>query len=246
MNSPVPAVPRHGSLWVVLLAAAGSYALTTGVRQSMGLFVSPLNTATGLGIGSISLAFAFGQLWWGLTQPIAGAIADKVGAGRVLLRRCADGGAGHLHHALHDEHAGADRRRGRACRRWRRHGRAGGADACGHAADRAREARHRLRRGEHRQFLRPVPDRADRRHADAVLRLGQRDAGAGAGGAAVAARGLHSQGCACTARGRGAAQAERRRGHPGGAAQPATTCCSRPASSSAASTSPSWRRTCRA
>jgi predicted MFS family arabinose efflux permease len=51
----------------------------------MGLFVSPLNTATGLGIGSISLAFAFGQLWWGLTQPVAGAIADKIGAGRVLF-----------------------------------------------------------------------------------------------------------------------------------------------------------------
>jgi hypothetical protein len=51
----------------------------------MGLFLSPLNTATGLGLGSISLAFAFGQLWWGLTQPFAGAMADKVGAGRVLL-----------------------------------------------------------------------------------------------------------------------------------------------------------------
>jgi MFS family permease len=51
----------------------------------MGLFLSPLNTATGLGVGSISLAFAFGQLWWGLTQPFAGAMADKVGAGRVLL-----------------------------------------------------------------------------------------------------------------------------------------------------------------
>ena len=82
MNSPST---RLFALWVVLLAAAGSYALTTGVRQSMGLFVSPLNTATGLGIGSISLAFAFGQLWWGLTQPVAGAIADKIGAGRVLF-----------------------------------------------------------------------------------------------------------------------------------------------------------------
>ena len=82
MNSPAS---RSWSLWVVLLVAAGCYALTTGVRQSMGLFVSPLNTATGLGIGSISLAFAFGQLWWGLTQPVAGAIADKVGAGRVLF-----------------------------------------------------------------------------------------------------------------------------------------------------------------
>lgn len=76
---------RRWGLWTVLLAAAGTFALTMGVRQSMGLFLSPLNTATGLGIGSISLAFAFGQLCWGLTQPFAGAIADKVGAGRVLI-----------------------------------------------------------------------------------------------------------------------------------------------------------------
>jgi predicted MFS family arabinose efflux permease len=68
----------------VLLAAAGTFALTMGVRQTMGLFLGNLNTATGLGLGSISLAFAFGQLWWGLTQPVAGALADRLGAGRVL------------------------------------------------------------------------------------------------------------------------------------------------------------------
>ncbi len=71
--------------WLVLLAAAGAFALTMGTRQTMGFFLSPLNTSTGLGVGSISLAFAFGQLWWGLTQPFAGAVADRVGAGRVLL-----------------------------------------------------------------------------------------------------------------------------------------------------------------
>ncbi len=76
---------RLWPVWLVLLAAAGTFALTMGVRQSMGLFLGPLNTATGLGLGSISLAFAFGQLWWGLTQPFAGAMADKHGAGRVLL-----------------------------------------------------------------------------------------------------------------------------------------------------------------
>jgi MFS family permease len=76
--------PLRFGLWAVLLAAAGAFALTMGVRQSMGLFLSPLNTATGLGVGSISLAFAFGQLSWGVTQPFAGAIADKVGAGRVI------------------------------------------------------------------------------------------------------------------------------------------------------------------
>lgn len=75
---------RRTAFWLVMLAAAGTFALTMGARQSMGLFLSSLNTSTGLGLGSISLAFAFGQLWWGLTQPFAGAMADRYGAGRVL------------------------------------------------------------------------------------------------------------------------------------------------------------------
>ncbi len=70
---------------LVLLAAAGTFALTMGARQSMGLFLGNLNTATGLGLASISLAFAFGQLWWGLTQPFAGMVADRIGAGRVVV-----------------------------------------------------------------------------------------------------------------------------------------------------------------
>lgn len=31
------------------------------------------------------MAFAFGQLWWGLTQPFAGAVADRIGTGRVVF-----------------------------------------------------------------------------------------------------------------------------------------------------------------
>ena len=76
---------RQVALWLVLLAAGGTFALTMGTRQTMGLFLSPLNTATGLGIGSISLAFAFGQLWWGLTQPFAGMVADRIGTGRIIF-----------------------------------------------------------------------------------------------------------------------------------------------------------------
>jgi len=70
---------------LVLLAAAGTFAVTMGARQSMGLFLNTLNTTTGLGLASISLAFAFGQLWWGLTQPFAGIVADRIGAGRVIV-----------------------------------------------------------------------------------------------------------------------------------------------------------------
>ncbi len=59
--------------------------VTMGARQSLGLFVSPLNTSTGLGIASISLALAIGQFTWGAVQPLAGAAADRFGPGRVLL-----------------------------------------------------------------------------------------------------------------------------------------------------------------
>ena len=69
----------------MLLAAGGTFAVTMGARQSMGLFLNTLNTSTGLGLASISLAFAFGQLWWGLTQPFAGMVADRYGAGRVIV-----------------------------------------------------------------------------------------------------------------------------------------------------------------
>jgi predicted MFS family arabinose efflux permease len=50
----------------------------------MGLFVSPLNTHTGLGIATISFAFAIGQLVWGVVQPVFGAVADRWGTGRII------------------------------------------------------------------------------------------------------------------------------------------------------------------
>jgi len=70
---------------LVLLAAGSIFAVTMGARQSMGLFLSVINSTTGLGLASISLAFGVGQLWWGLTQPVAGIVADRYGAGRVLM-----------------------------------------------------------------------------------------------------------------------------------------------------------------
>src|SRR3981189_2293500 len=70
--------------WWIIAAAGLVFALIFGVRQSQALFISPLNSATGLGIASISLAFAVAQLMWGITQPFAGAIADRYGSGRVI------------------------------------------------------------------------------------------------------------------------------------------------------------------
>src|SRR5258706_214975 len=68
----------------IIIAAGLVFALIFGVRQSVALFIGPLNSATGLGIASVSLAFACAQLMWGITQPIAGAVADKYGTRRVI------------------------------------------------------------------------------------------------------------------------------------------------------------------
>ena len=71
--------------WVIMVGASAILAITMGSRQSVGLFVAPIDEATGLGIISISFALAVGQFMWGLAQPVFGAIADKRGSYGVLV-----------------------------------------------------------------------------------------------------------------------------------------------------------------
>jgi MFS family permease len=70
--------------WLFVMTAALILLITMGARQTIGLFVAPLDSATGLGIVSISLAVAVGQFVWGFAQPVFGAVADRYGAGRVI------------------------------------------------------------------------------------------------------------------------------------------------------------------
>jgi MFS family permease len=70
--------------WSLPLAAGTILLITMGARQTIGLFVNPLDQATGLGIVSISLAVAIGQFTWGAAQPVFGALADRYGPGRVI------------------------------------------------------------------------------------------------------------------------------------------------------------------
>ncbi len=69
----------------ITLAAAGILMVTMGTRQSLGLFVGPINTSTGLGLATISFALAIGQFVWGAVQPLAGAAADRWGPRPVLI-----------------------------------------------------------------------------------------------------------------------------------------------------------------
>src|SRR3977135_1706470 len=71
--------------WTLPPAAAAILLITTGGRQTIGLFVAPLDQATGFGIVSISLAIAIGQFTWGFSQPFFGAVADRFGPGRVIV-----------------------------------------------------------------------------------------------------------------------------------------------------------------
>jgi MFS family permease len=76
---------NDGSWLFSTLAAAAVLTVTMGARQSLGLFIFPLNNSTGLGLVTISFALAVGQFVWGAVQPLAGAAADRFGPARVLV-----------------------------------------------------------------------------------------------------------------------------------------------------------------
>lgn len=83
-------MPAQGAMtpraaWMLILAASAILMITMGARLTTGLFLSPINTATGMGVASISFAMAVAQLVWGASQPVFGAIADKYGAARVIV-----------------------------------------------------------------------------------------------------------------------------------------------------------------
>lgn len=80
--STIPAPSR--TFWTITLLAATMLVITMGIRQSMGLFISPINTTTGIGYPAISFALAIAQFVWGAVQPFAGAAADRYGHVRVL------------------------------------------------------------------------------------------------------------------------------------------------------------------
>ena len=75
---------NHPGVMAITLAAAGILMVTMGTRQSFGLIIAPINSTSGLGIATISLALAIGQFTWGAIQPVAGALADRYGPRAVL------------------------------------------------------------------------------------------------------------------------------------------------------------------
>jgi predicted MFS family arabinose efflux permease len=78
-----PAARRLSPVMALLLITAVILTISTGLRQSFGLFLPPMS-AIGISVSAFSFAIALQSLVWGLGQPFIGMLADRYGTRPVL------------------------------------------------------------------------------------------------------------------------------------------------------------------
>jgi predicted MFS family arabinose efflux permease len=78
-------VPPRLSLTQVLIFGAAVVTLSMGIRHGFGLWLQPITMERGWTRETFGFAIAIQNLAWGLCGPIAGMVADRFGAFRVLL-----------------------------------------------------------------------------------------------------------------------------------------------------------------
>jgi MFS family permease len=69
----------------ILIGAALLLALGMGIRQSFGLFVTPITQDLAVTVSDFTLALAVQNIVWGLSQAFVGAIADRYGLRITLI-----------------------------------------------------------------------------------------------------------------------------------------------------------------
>src|ERR1700754_991656 len=82
--SPSSGIGTWRTPLVIIICGCAIALLSFGPRSSLGFFVQPMSREFAWGRDVFGLALAFQNLLWGLGQPIAGAIADRFGALRVI------------------------------------------------------------------------------------------------------------------------------------------------------------------
>src|SRR3982750_1641204 len=83
MNTP--AAPAPLSMKQVLLCGAMIVTLSMGIRHGFGLWLQPITMERGWSRETFAFAIAIQNLAWGAAGPIAGGLADRFGAFRVLI-----------------------------------------------------------------------------------------------------------------------------------------------------------------
>lgn len=76
---------RQLSLTSVLICGGLLVTLSMGIRHGFGLFNLPITQTHGWSRETFAFALALQNLMWGISQPFAGALADKYGAFRIML-----------------------------------------------------------------------------------------------------------------------------------------------------------------
>lgn len=69
----------------ILICGAMILSVSLGVRHAFGLFLQPVSYEYGWGREVFALAIALQNLVWGVAQPFAGLLADRKGAGPIIL-----------------------------------------------------------------------------------------------------------------------------------------------------------------
>ncbi len=71
-------------LWIMLICGVLVVLIGNGLRLSFGIFLRPVSLELGIGRGTFGLVIALQALLYGAFQPIAGMLADRYGAVRVI------------------------------------------------------------------------------------------------------------------------------------------------------------------
>lgn len=83
-TAPRPA-PWYYAAAIVIISGCLLAMVNFGVRSTFGLFTKPISEAHQWPREIFSLAMALQNLVWGLATPVAGALADRFGAARVMI-----------------------------------------------------------------------------------------------------------------------------------------------------------------
>ena len=79
--------PKFNWLHPIIIVVCGCLVIFVGfgIRSTMGVFLVPITEQYDWGRSIFAFAAALQNLFWGFSQPIFGAIADRFGSGRVIL-----------------------------------------------------------------------------------------------------------------------------------------------------------------